>query len=135
MALALSHIFDFTKTYFLVAGIAGINLEVASICSVTFARFAVQVAMQYEIETRELPDNFTTGYIPFGADTPEEYPTSIYGTEVLEFNTALQNMAIEFAKKATPPNVTPSLKRSMQPISRAEMVKRRTKTGIRVGPV
>lgn len=101
LALALSHTFDLTKTYFLVAGIAGINPEVASICSVTFARFAVQVALQYEIDTRELPDNFTTGYIPFGVDAPEEYPTSIYGTEVLEFNTALQNMAINFARKAT----------------------------------
>lgn len=101
MALALSPKFNLTETYFFVAGIAGINPEVATICSVTFARFAVQVALQYEFDIRDLPDNYTTGYIPFGVDAPEEYPTSIYGTEVLEFNTALQEIAIGFAKTAT----------------------------------
>ena len=35
--------FDLTSTYFMVAGIAGVNPEVATICSVTFARYAVQV--------------------------------------------------------------------------------------------
>jgi purine nucleoside permease len=100
MALALSPKFNFTDTYFMVAGIAGINPEVATICSVTFARFAVQVALQYEFDIRDLPSNYSTGYIPFGVDAPGEYPTSIYGTEVLEFNTALQEVAINFAKTA-----------------------------------
>lgn len=60
-ALAFSTKFDLTKTYFMVAGIAGINPEVATLGSVTFARYAVQVALQYEFDAREIPDNFTTG--------------------------------------------------------------------------
>ncbi len=33
-----------------VAGIAGINPKVATLGSVTFARYAVQVALEYEID-------------------------------------------------------------------------------------
>ncbi|TID20882.1 NUP-domain-containing protein [Venturia nashicola] len=101
MALALSRKFNLTKTYFMVAGIAGINPEVASTCSVTFARFAVQVALQYEFDIRDLPGNYSTGYIPNGVDAPGYYPTAIYGSEVLEFNTALQEIAVNFARSAT----------------------------------
>lgn len=68
--------FDLKTTYFMVAGIAGINPEVATICSVTFARYAVQVALQYEFDPREIPANFSTGYIPQGSTVPDEYPQS-----------------------------------------------------------
>lgn len=97
----LSPKFDLTSTYFLIAGIAGVNPEVASICSVTFARFAVQVALQYEFSQFEIPTNFTNGYIPLGATANDEYPSSIYGTEVFEFNQDLQHMAFEMAQTAT----------------------------------
>lgn len=60
-ALTFSGLFDFTKTYFYIAGIAGVNPKVATLGSVTFARYAVQVALQYEFDAREIPSNFTTG--------------------------------------------------------------------------
>lgn len=44
--------------------------------------------------------NFTTGYIPQGSYVPDEYPSSIYGTEVFEVNTALREKAVKFARKA-----------------------------------
>lgn len=100
MALMLSDMFNLTKTYFIIAGIAGINPQVATVCSVTFARYAVQVALQYEFDAREMPDNFTTGYIPLGANSPDEYPVNIYGTEVFEVSAVLQEMAIGFASAA-----------------------------------
>ena len=84
----------------MVAGIAGVNPEVATISSVTFARYTVQVALQYEFSQFDIPTNFTSGYIPLGAHTPQQYPTSIYGTEVFEFNQKLQNWAAKMAKKA-----------------------------------
>jgi len=85
----------------MIAGIAGVNPEVATISSVTFARYAVQVALQYEFDPREIPGNFSTGYIPQGSVVPDEYPQSIYGTEVFEVNQALQKIAAGFARKAT----------------------------------
>ncbi len=99
-ALVLSSKFDLTKSYFMVAGIAGVNPKVATLASVTFARYAVQVALQYEFDYRDLPDNFTTGYIPFNVDDPAEYPAEIYGTEVFETNLALRDVAIGLASSA-----------------------------------
>ena len=60
-ALTFSGLFDFTKTYFMIAGIAGVSPKVATLGSVTFAKYAVQVALQYEFDAREIPANFTTG--------------------------------------------------------------------------
>ena len=99
-SLVRSPKFDLTTTYFMVAGIAGVNPEVASICSVTFAKYAVQVALQYEFSQFEIPTNFTSGYIPLGAHTPQQYPSSIYGTEVFEFNQNLQHIAATMARTA-----------------------------------
>ncbi|KAK0936043.1 hypothetical protein LTR29_012416 [Friedmanniomyces endolithicus] len=92
--------FDLTTTYFMIAGIAGVNPEHATLGSVAFARYAVQVALQYEFSQFEIPTNYTSGYIPQGSLSPQEYPQSIYGTEVFEFNQNLQKMAVAFASKA-----------------------------------
>ncbi|KAL9595641.1 MAG: hypothetical protein Q9219_006309 [cf. Caloplaca sp. 3 TL-2023] len=100
-ALTLSPLFDLRQTYFLIAGIAGISPKVATLGSVTFARYAVQVALQYGFDAREIPANFTTGYVPQGSFSPTQYPQSIYGTEVFEPNDNLRQLAISFAKQAT----------------------------------
>lgn len=99
-SVAFSPLFDLTETYFLIAGIAGVNPERVTLGSATFARFAVQVALQYEIDIRELPSSYSTGYIPLGAHFPNQYPTSIYGTEVFEVNDELRKIAVGFARHA-----------------------------------
>ncbi|KAJ9638645.1 hypothetical protein H2204_004121 [Knufia peltigerae] len=99
-AFVLSPKFDLTKSYFMVAGIAGVNPKVATLASVTFARYAVQVALQYEFDYRDLPDNYTTGYIPYNTDNPADYPEEAYGTEVFETNLALRDIAIDLASSA-----------------------------------
>ncbi|MCJ1438258.1 hypothetical protein MMC27_007646 [Xylographa pallens] len=99
-ALVHSPLFNLTHTYFFIAGIAGVNPEVATLGSVTFAKYAVQVALQYEFDAREIPANFSTGYVPQGSTSPSEYPQSIYGTEVFEVSDALRQLAIGFAQTA-----------------------------------
>ncbi|KAH9922651.1 purine nucleoside permease-domain-containing protein [Fomitopsis serialis] len=99
-SLVASPYFNLTQTYFMIAGIGGVSPELATLGSVTLARFAVQVALQYEFDAREIPANFSTGYVPFGTKAPGQYPTSIYGTEVFELNEALRNKAIELASTA-----------------------------------
>ncbi|KAG9248779.1 purine nucleoside permease-domain-containing protein [Calycina marina] len=96
-ALMLSPLFNLTETYFMIAGIAGVNPEYGTLGSVAFSKYAVQVALQYEFDAREIPDNYSTGYIPLGSDAPDQYPTSIYGTEVFEVNEALRDIAVNFA--------------------------------------
>ncbi|KAF2128656.1 purine nucleoside permease [Dothidotthia symphoricarpi CBS 119687] len=94
--------FDLTETYFLSAGIAGVNPNIATLGSVTYARFAIQVAQQYEFDIRDIGDNFTTGYIPYGttAPAPAMYPQNVYGTEVFELNVALRDRAVMLSSKA-----------------------------------
>ncbi|KAL7953910.1 purine nucleoside permease domain-containing protein [Trichoderma compactum] len=99
-ALVLSRSFNLTQTYFLLAGIAGVNPRHATIGSVAFARYAVQVALQYEIDSRSLPEDWPTGYIPYGRAHPFEYPCITYGTEVFELNANLRDAAHAFAQRA-----------------------------------
>lgn len=47
-----------------------------------------------------MPANFSTGYVGFGQTMPNEYPSTLYGTEVFEVNTALRDIAVGFARKA-----------------------------------
>jgi purine nucleoside permease len=53
-SLVKSPKFDLTTTYFLIAGIAGVNPKVATLGSVAFAKYAVQIALEYEFDAREV---------------------------------------------------------------------------------
>ncbi|PQE21952.1 purine nucleoside permease protein [Rutstroemia sp. NJR-2017a WRK4] len=99
--IAYSPLFDLRQTYFLIAGIAGVSPKVTTIGAVTFARFAVSVALQYEIDAREKPTDWTTGYFPQGGSSPTDGLVEIYGTEVFEVNEDLKQLAMAFARNAT----------------------------------
>nr|XP_019048047.1 hypothetical protein I302_04669 [Kwoniella bestiolae CBS 10118]OCF26977.1 hypothetical protein I302_04669 [Kwoniella bestiolae CBS 10118] len=95
-AMLLADEFDFTSTYFLIGGIAGINPYMGTTGSVGFARYAVQVALGYEIDSRQIPSNWSTGYWLFGSSQPGEPATTIYGTEVYELNTNLREKVMGY---------------------------------------
>ncbi|KAG7842291.1 hypothetical protein KL942_001029 [Ogataea angusta] len=97
-ALALNPLFDLAETYFLIAGIAGISPEQGTLGDVTFARFAVQI-LEYEVDARQMPSNWTTGYFSYGTTNSTQYPTEWYGTEIFEVNEALRDRALELAQK------------------------------------
>lgn len=104
-ALIYASQFDLTETYFLVAGIAGINPHVATTGSVTFARYAVQLDLQYEFDARQIPSNASSGYYPQNSYYPDEtagidYPGEVYGTEVFELNENLKERAMYLASLA-----------------------------------
>ncbi|KAG6837746.1 hypothetical protein H0H93_001672 [Arthromyces matolae] len=98
--LVHSSLFNLTQTYFMIAGIAGVNPKYATSGAVTFARYAVQVTLQYEFDAREKPASFSTGYVPQGSFAPGQYPAELYGTEVFEVNNDLKKLAVAFAKQA-----------------------------------
>jgi purine nucleoside permease len=100
-ALTNSPLFDLRQTYFLIAGVAGISPKLATIGGVAFARFAVQVGLQFEIDAREIPSNFSSGYIPQGSRAPSQFPATIYGTEVFELNDNLRQLAVKMARTGT----------------------------------
>ncbi|EME45427.1 hypothetical protein DOTSEDRAFT_87779 [Dothistroma septosporum NZE10] len=105
-ALWMSGCFDLTSTYFLIAGVGGVNPHIAATGSVTFARYAVQFDLQYEFSHKQVPEDATSGYYPQGANYPDEfhprdYPGEIYGTEAFELNDNLKQRAVHLALKAT----------------------------------
>ncbi|KAI1342755.1 purine nucleoside permease [Xylariaceae sp. FL0016] len=104
-ALTLAPALDLRATYFLTAGIAGVSPRLGTLGSVALARFAVQVALQYEIDPRELGygdgAGTGTGYLPFGTYDAAELPSDAYGTEVMEVSAALRDIALGFAARAT----------------------------------
>lgn len=101
MALAFSDKFDLRSTYFIISGIAGVNPKHGTLGSVAIAKYAVQVALQYEIDARSMPESWDSGYLAFGTQKPFEYPSIIYGTEVFELNEALRDAAVQLAGTAS----------------------------------
>ena len=66
MALGLDPRFDLSKAYWLVAGIAGADPEDASLGSAAWAEWVVDGDLAHEIDAREIPPQWTTGYVPLG---------------------------------------------------------------------
>ncbi|MBL8212278.1 MAG: purine nucleoside permease [Bryobacterales bacterium] len=74
MALGLDPRFDLTKAYWVVAGIAGIDPEDASLGSAAWAEYVVDGDLGHEIDAREIPADWKTGMIPLRKSKPYELP-------------------------------------------------------------
>jgi purine nucleoside permease len=72
MALGLDPRFDLTHAYWLVAGIAGVDPEDASIGSAVWSTWLVDGDLAHEIDAREIPVDWKTGYFPLFSTYP--YP-------------------------------------------------------------
>ena len=94
MALLYSRLFDLHRTYFLIAGIAGIDPARGSIGSAAWARYAVDVGIAHEIDARELPRGWQDGYFGILTDKPDRKPKLEYRTEVFRFDEALLQKAL-----------------------------------------
>ena len=74
MALGLDPRFDLRKAYWVVAGIAGIDPEDGSTGSAVWADWIVDGDLGHEIDAREIPADWETGYIPLRKTKPYELP-------------------------------------------------------------
>ena len=70
MALGLDPRFDLSKAYWLVAGISGFDPADASLGSVAWAEYLVDGDLAHEIDAREIPDDWDTGYFPLFSQGP-----------------------------------------------------------------
>jgi purine nucleoside permease len=101
MALGRDPRFDLTHAYFVVAGIAGIDPEIGSLGSAVWADYIVDGDLAHEIDAREIPKDWKTGYVPLGKSTPYEQPRQArFGDDgiVYHLNPALVNWAYELTK-------------------------------------
>jgi len=70
MELGMDPRFDFSHAYWLVAGIAGVDPEDASIGSAAWAQYVVDGDLAHEIDAREIPPDWPTGYFPLDSKRP-----------------------------------------------------------------
>ncbi len=73
-ALGLDPRFDLSHAYWLVAGIAGANPNVAPLASAVWADWIVDGDLAFEIDAREIPPDWPTGYVPLFGTVPYQEP-------------------------------------------------------------
>jgi purine nucleoside permease len=93
MAVIYSGLFDLRQTYFLIAGIAGIDPLRGTLGSVAWARYVVDSGIAHEIDARELPRAWQDGYFGVLTDSPDKVPKMEYRTEVFRLDEALLQRA------------------------------------------
>ncbi len=75
MALGLDERFDLSKAYWLVPAIAGIDPSYASVGSAAWAEWIIDRDLNFEIDAREIPADWSTGHVPLGRSKPFQPPT------------------------------------------------------------
>jgi purine nucleoside permease len=106
-ALLHSGLFDFHDTYFVVAGIAGVDPLDGTLNSAAWARYVVDFGLAHEIDAREMPSDWPYGYTGFGGTfqgippagtTAASKPRRTIGTEVYRLNEALLQKAFDLTE-------------------------------------
>lgn len=99
-ALVYSGQFDLSQTYFLVAGIAGVDPEQGTTGTAAWSRYLVDWDLSWEIDARERPAGWNTGFLGINTKTPGEKPPLDYGSEVFQLNEALLQKALALSTNA-----------------------------------
>jgi purine nucleoside permease len=98
-ALANDPRFDCRRAYWILVGVAGVDPNVSTVASAAWARYVVDGDLAYEIDAREIPPNWQTGYVPFGRGVPNQSPTppaaSESGTNQFTLNSGLADWAYQ----------------------------------------
>jgi purine nucleoside permease len=99
MAVGLDPRFDFSKAYWLVAGIGGGDPADVSLGSAVWAEQVLDGDLAYEIDARQIPENWPTGYTPLRKATPYEEPVrkELEG-EIYTLNPQLVDWAFRLTK-------------------------------------
>lgn len=98
MALGLDPRFDLSKAYWVVAGIAGVDPADASTGSAAWAEWVVDGDLAHEIDAREIPADWKTGYVPLRKSRPYELPRSPDEGVAYHLNPALVEWAYQLTK-------------------------------------
>ena len=97
-ALVFGGRFDLSKTYFVIAGIAGVDPGQGTLGSAHWARYAIDGGLQNEIDAREMPAGWSTGYLAIGAAGPGQKAELRYGSEIYRLDENLLQAAYRLTK-------------------------------------
>src|SRR6202167_3305893 len=94
MALGLDPRFDLSKAYWVVAGIGGGDPADVSVGSAVWADHVIDGDLAFEIDARQIPQNWPTGYLPLRKGTPYEQPASDVYREAYTLNSEVVGCAL-----------------------------------------
>ena len=100
-ALVYSRQFDLRHSYWLIAGIAGIDPRAGTLGSAAWARYLVDWGLQWELDARQAPKNWPTGFTGINTTGPDQKPPLDYRTEVFQMNEALLQRGLELSQHVT----------------------------------
>jgi purine nucleoside permease len=102
MGLGMDPRFDLSKAYWLVAAIAGVDPNKGSVASTAWAKFVVDGDLSYQIDARQIPPGWPTGYVPLGRSSPYEAPSQPFNSngvqQVYQLNVSLADWAFRLPK-------------------------------------
>jgi len=100
--------FDLSHAYFLLAGIAGVDPNAGSAGAAFWALHVVDGDLAHEIDAREIPPDWKTGYVPLQRSHPYELPVppaqSISGSSIFSLNAGLVRWAFQKTSALTLPD-------------------------------
>jgi purine nucleoside permease len=99
MALGMDRRFDFSKAYWLVAGIGGGDPADVSLGSAVWVERVIDGDLGYQIDAREIPKDWPTGMVPLRKARPYEQPLrpELEG-EIYTLNRMLVNWAFQLTQ-------------------------------------
>jgi len=98
MALGMDPRFDLSKAYWIVAGIGGGDPADVSLGSAVWADHVVDGDLAFEIDARQIPESWPTGYVPLRRGTPYEQPPHVDYGEVYTLNVSLVDWAVRLTQ-------------------------------------
>jgi len=98
MELGMDPRFDLRHAYWLVAGIAGVDPEDASIGSAAWAQYVVDGDLAHEIDSREIPSDWSTGYFPLDSQKPYDPQAKPAEGQVFELNPGFVEWAYQLTR-------------------------------------
>jgi purine nucleoside permease len=98
MALGMDPRFDLSKAYWIVAGIGGGDPADVSLGSAVWADHVVDGDLAFEIDARQIPESWPTGYVPLRRGTPYEQPPRVAYGEVYTLNESFVDWAVRLTQ-------------------------------------
>ena len=98
MELGMDARFDLSHAYWLIAGIAGVDPADASIGSAAWAEYLVDGDLAHEIDPREIPADWPTGYFARGTQKPYDPNKPAPTGEMFHLNPALTEWAYQLTR-------------------------------------
>lgn len=112
MALGSDARFDFSQSYWLVAGIAGIDPADGTLGCAAWAEWVVNGDLGHEIDPREAPKDWPTGYVPLRRSKPYELPRDTDdSSQVFHLDAKLVDWAYQLTKDVKLPDTEGIAKR------------------------